>query len=379
MLEAIATAIEAEDYRRAAQLLKPLLKSDGEKNGNRRNPWVQFYVGRVQEGLGKTTAAEKLYRQLLPQVTNPKLMAQIRQGIARITALKVNAKEGAIATALAAPGGQDLGALILEPLVNLDKKAAAQTFGEVMNLDAYTARLQLPSRGWRFYRTGKIGELNYYVQQLHQAEIPCFALPLAKMRELNVFTVQYFAAGGTAPTVRCINGEGQKGTLAFQWSEIAQRVEGRLPLFESVVTVDAKHRIVRKTQLQDYVVFCDLHLPERNCILRLSEHDYQFLNGITLTPALAPGERETVSQSWQYLMAFLKENLPSVVVWSEFASFADTVLDFRETLSRIPAQIELDRRQFSLWDPAFHLYSGLAYWRQFKDSSMPLSQLPPGF
>lgn len=373
MLEAIATAIEAEDYRGAAQLLKPLLKSE------RRNPWVQFYVGRVQEGLGKTTEAEKLYRQLLPQVTNPKLMAQIRQGIARISALRMNAKEGAIAAALAAPGGQELGALILEPLVNLDKKVAAQAFGEVMSLDAYTARLQLPSRGWRFYRTGKMGELRYYTQQLHQAQIPCFALPLTKMSELNVFTVRYFAAGGAAPTVRCINGEGQKGALSFQWSEISQRVEGRIPLFESVVTVDAKHRIVRKTQLQDYVVFCDLHLPERNCILRLSEHHYQFLNGITLTPALAPGERETVSQSWQYLMAFLKENLPSVVAWSEFASFADTVLDFRETLSRIPAQLDLERRQSSLWDSAFHLYSGLAYWRQFNATNAIPSQLPPAF
>lgn len=373
MLEAIATAIEAEDYRGAAQLLKPLLKSE------RRNLWVQFYVGRVQEGLGKTSEAEKRYRQLLPQVTNPKLMTQIRQGIARITALQVNAKEGAIATALAAPGGQTLGALILEPLVNLDKKAAAQAFGAVMNIDAYTARLQLPSRGWRFYRTGKMGELHYYTQQLRQAQIPCFALPLTKLSELNVFTVQYFAAGGVAPTVRCINGEGQKGSLSFQWSEVSQRVEGRIPLFESVVTVDAKHRIVRKTQLQDYVVFCDLHLPERNCILRLSEHRYQFLNGITLTPPLAPGERETVSQSWQYLMAFLKEKLPSVVVWSDFASFADTVLDFRETLSRIPAQLDLERRHASLWDPAFHLYSGLAYWRQAPVSPAPQSQLPPAF
>ncbi|TVQ59496.1 MAG: tetratricopeptide repeat protein [Spirulina sp. DLM2.Bin59] len=377
MLEAIATAIEAEDYRGAAQLLKSLLKGDGCAVADRRNPWVQFYVGRVQEGLGKTTEAEKLYRQLLPQVTNPKLMAQVRQGIARISALKVDAKEGAIATALAAPGGQTLGALILEPLGNLDKKAAAQAFGAVMNIDAYTARLQLPSRGWRFYRTGKMGELQYYIHQLHQAEIPCFALPLTKLSELNVFTVQYVAAGGTAPTVRCLNSEGQKGTLSFQWSEISQRVEGRIPLFESVVTVDAKHRIVRKTQLQDYVAFCDLHLPGRNCILRLSEHHYQFLNGITLTPALAPGERDTVSQGWQYLMAFLEENLPSAFVWSDFASFADTVLDFRETLSRIPAQLDLDRRQSSLWDPAFHLYSGLAYWRQAHGS--PQSQLPPSF
>ncbi|MDB9495258.1 tetratricopeptide repeat protein [Spirulina major CS-329] len=356
MLDEIAEAIQQEDYRRAAQLLKPLLKTD------RKNPWVRFYVGRVQEGMGQRDEAERLYLQLLPQTTNPKLIRYIRQGIARIEAIAARSRQDAIAAALATPGGDDLGVFILEPMPAEHKKAAAKVFSTVMKLDLYSARLQLPSRGWRFYRTGPLGELNYYATTLNAAQVPCFAIALSAINDLNVFTVKYFGPGDNGPTVRCINSAGQPGTLTFQWSEVTQRVIGRIPLFESVVSFDAKNQLIRKTQTQDYLWFCDLHLPQRNCILRLSEHHYQFLNGITLTPT--PGNAgETVSQNWELLMDFLTHQLPSGVLWSDFATFADSAIDFRETLNRLPSRIDLERRRPSLWDQAFQLYSGLAYWR----------------
>ncbi|MEM8637462.1 MAG: tetratricopeptide repeat protein [Cyanobacteria bacterium P01_G01_bin.54] len=378
MLQEIAAAIHREDYRAAAQLLKPLLKT------RKDDLWVQFYVGRVQEGMGKRNAAEQLYLKLLPQTSNPKLMAQIRQGIQRIEQQYNHDQETAIADAVKTPTGQQTAVLILEPIVPAGiqdgmgagaaatdhkkmaeyKKLAAQAFGKVFNLDAYSARLQLPSRGWRLYRSGPLGELDYYVQALRQVNVPSFAIALAQIAQLKVFTIHYFKTLLPQPQVRCVNTKGQAGMLRFDWSAVTGRVMGRIPLFESVVTLDAKRRLQRKTQTQDYVPFCDLHLPSEGCILRLAERSYEFNQGIALVPETrSPIERDTVSQSWLYLMEQLAEPLQTVPIYAEFDPFANTVIDWRELLGGIEHHISLERRQPSLWDGAFHLYSGLAYWR----------------
>lgn len=367
MLKQIAAAIGQEDYKTAAKLLKPLLKT--EKN----NPWVQFYVGRVQEGIGKRAEAERLYLKLLPQITNPKLMAQIRQGIRRIEQHHANQQQDAIAQAVDTPGGEEQGVLILEPLITdadlqLDKsnpkQVAAQAFAKVFKIDAYTARLQLPSRGWRLYRTGKIGELQYYVRALQQVKIPSFAIPLARVPQLQVLTVHYFKALSPRPKVRCLNAEGKAGELTFAWSEVQGRVLGRMPFFESVVTVDAKHRVTRKTQTQDHIAVCDLHLPSKGYILRLCERNYEFKHGVRLAAeGRSPIERDTVSQSWQYLMRQLTELLGDIPTFTEFETFAGSALDFRELLGSLDSHLNLERREPSLWDGAFHLYSALAYWR----------------
>ncbi|MGB0562831.1 MAG: tetratricopeptide repeat protein [Spirulinaceae cyanobacterium] len=364
MLQNIAAAIDREDYRAAAQLLKPLLKT------RKQDLWVQFYVGRVQEGIGKRNEAERLYLKLLPQTSNPKLIAQIRQGIQRIEQQSVHDQENAIAAAVNRPGGEQEAVLVLEPIiadsiaVTESKKTAAQAFGKVFNLDAYSARLQLPSRGWRLYRTGSLGELNYYVQALHQAQVPSFAIPLAQIAKLKVYTVHYFQTLTPQPHIRCVNEAGQAGTLRFDWSALSAQVMGRIPLFESVVTLDLKRRLQRKTQTQDYVPFCDLHLPSQGCILRLSERNYEFNHGIDLVPETrSPIERDTVSQSWGYLLEKLAAPLQNVPIYAEFDPFANTVIDWRELLGGIKHHIHLDRRQPSLWDGAFHLYSGLVYWR----------------
>ncbi|NEO85074.1 MAG: tetratricopeptide repeat protein [Spirulina sp. SIO3F2] len=367
MLKQIAAAIGQEDYKTAAKLLKPLLKT--EKN----NPWVQFYVGRVQEGMGKRAEAERLYLKLLPQITNPKLMAQIRQGIRRIEQHHTNQQQDAIAQAVETPGGEEQGVLILEPIITysaprLDKinpkQAAAQAFAKVFKIDAYTARLQLPSRGWRLYRTGKIGELHYYVQALQSVNIPCFAVPIAQVPQLQIFTVHYFNALSPRPKVRCMNAEGKAGEMTFAWSEVQGRVLGRIPFFESVVTVDAKHRLTRKTQKQDHIAVCDLHLPSKGYILRLCERSYAFNRGIRLaSEERSPIERDTVSQSWQYLMEQLTQRLKDIPTFAEFDTFASSALDCRELLGSLEPHLDLERREPSLWDGAFHLYSGLAYWR----------------
>ncbi|NEO26022.1 MAG: tetratricopeptide repeat protein [Kamptonema sp. SIO4C4] len=357
MLESVAKAVQEKDFKTAAKYLKPLLKTEA------KNPWVRFYVARVQEGLGKLDAAEKLYLKLLPNMTNPKLISQIRQGIARIEAVYRDQRQENIESAIATPGGEDNAILILEAVSPDYKKEAAQAFAKIMQIDPYTARLQLPSQGWRFYRTGKLGELNYYVSTLRDVNIASFSFALENIRQLQVLTVNYIQKVDSTVKVRCTNAEGQQGTFQFQWSEVSQKVLGRLPLFESVVTVDAKHQIQRKTQKQDDVPFCDLHLPHKKCILRFSDRNYNFQQGITLTPKEATSDYDTNSKNWNYLLAVFNQQRPNIPTWSDFSSFADSVLDYRELLAGLESHIDLERRQPSLWDQAFQLYSVLVFGR----------------
>lgn len=360
MLNKISDALKIQDYKTAIRLLKPLIESEPD------NPWVQYYAGRVYEGQGKLTTAQNIYRKLLPKTNNPKLISQIRQGLARLQAVATERRKQAIIEAQAQPGGTEPGVLILEPIASDLKQKAAQKFAKIAQIDPYIARLQLPSRGWRLYRTGVLGELRYLTSELMQAQIPSFCESLTTLGKLEVLEVHYFLSDDFEVTARCHNQDGQEGTLTFNWSEVTQRVEGRLPLFESVVTVDARHQLQRKTQTQDYVQFLDLHLLNRNCVLRICDRNYQFQQGIHLVPdsgenRIAP--RGTVSNNWHYLTQFLGKQLPHAAVYSDFTPFAETALGFREMLNRIKSCINLKRREETPWDAAFQLYSALAFLR----------------
>jgi hypothetical protein len=370
MIDQVADAFERKDYRTAARLLKQLLAQEP------KNPWVQLYVGRLQEAKGKQEAAEKIYRTLLKGTTNPKIMSQARQGLGRIDAIAKEQRRKALAAAKADPGSDELGVLVLEPISAEAKNEAVQKFAHIMQLDAYSARLQLPTRGWRLYRTGPIGELQFYSSSLHEASIPCFTATLTNIKKINLFSVHYFSNHNSdgnytsQATAVCQSAEGQVGSLTFNWSEVRQRVEGLLPLFDEVVDLDARRRLQRKTQTLDYVQFCDLHLPQRGSILRLCDRHYQFQQGLTLssnslpeyqepqTPFLQPGTTRT---NWNHLLDFLNRALPRVPVWSDFKTFAETALDFREMLGHLPSHIDLFRREETPWDPAFQLYSGLVF------------------
>jgi hypothetical protein len=257
MIDEVADAFERNDYRTAARLLKQLVKQEP------KNPWVQLYVGRLHEATGKLESAEKVYRQLLRGTTNQKIMSQARQGLGRLEQMEKERRRQAIAQATSDPNSGELGVLILEPIATEAKTAAVPKFARIMQIDAYTARLQLPSRGWRLYRTGPVGELNYYVSSLRDASIPCFAAMLADIRKINVFNVHHFSEGSqtSQATVVCQNAQGMLGSFTFNWSEVSQRVEGLLPLFEEVVDRDARRKLQRKTQTLDYVQFATYIYP----------------------------------------------------------------------------------------------------------------------
>ena len=362
MLDQIAAAFDRQDYRTAAKLLKEFLHKSPQ------NPFGQIYRGRLYEVSGKSEAAEAIYRQLLRDVVNPKIATQARQGIQRLEALTQTRQQAAIAAATADPRNAELGMLVLEAISSDIRTTSAQNFARIMQLDAYTARLQIPHRGWRLYRTGAIGELQLYGQQLRAAEIPVFWTPLNALQTLQVFQVQYFQEYQPNAIAVCQNEQDQLGSLSFDWAEVTQRVEGRLPIFEQVVDTDARQRTQRqrKEQTQDYAHICDLHLPKRRCILRICDLNYQFHKGIAFSTADASAIGQTTNRiHWNNLLAFLNYQLPDQPVWSEFTPFAETAIEFPNLLKRLKSHVHLFGQDASPWNPAFHLYSGLAFSKDF--------------
>jgi hypothetical protein len=162
------------------------------------------------------------------------------------------------------------------------------------------------------------------------------------------------------PTVVCYNEQDQLGAISFNWSEVPQRVQGLLPIFEEVVDLDYRKQLQRKVQTQDYAQFCDLHLPQRNSILRIYDSGYQFQQGIHLCPE---PEKETTRRNWNRLLEFLNSQLPQAKLWSDFTPFAETALEQTDLLDRIKSHTNLFRRNETHWDPAFQLYSGLVFLR----------------
>ncbi len=361
MLKEVIAAFERKDYQTAAKLLKPLLKESPE------NPWVQFYFARLHEISGKRQEAEKVYRQLLQITTHQNILSQARQGLQRLENIKQEERQKAIAKAITQPSNNEAGILVLEPISNEQKTLAAPKFAQIMQIDPYTARLMLPSRYWKVYRTGKIGELQFYGAQLQQAGIPCFWLKIAQIKQIQVYQVKYFSESPSKPTVVCQNSENQPGSINFDWSEVMARVVGLLPIFEQVVDINVRGKLERKTQTQDYAQFCDLHLRGRNSILRIYDKGYKFQQGLKITPQ---ANQNTIRNKWNALMTWVGHHLPQEVkTWSDFQTFGDTILDQTEMLNQIPSHIQLFRREKNNWDSAFNLYSGIVFVKNVANKS----------
>jgi tetratricopeptide (TPR) repeat protein len=355
MFESVEAAFDRQDYKTAAQLLKPL------RQQNPDHPFVQLYVGRLYEASGKLTTAAAAYRQILQAVTHPKVVTQARHGLQRVEAIAQAQKVEAIAQATADPNNAKIGFLILEPIVGDARQAAAQNFARIMSLDAYTARLQIPSRGWRLYRTGAIGELEYYGQEFRKAGIPAFWTSLETLQRQRVLRVNYLQAIAPEATVVCQNEADQTGTLTFDWSEVAHRVEGLLPIFEDVVDLDSRKKLMRKEKTQDYAQVLDLHLPKRHCILRFCDRAYQFQQGVVLGLDAIPHYQATTRMRWNVLTQFLGDRLAAVPSRSDFTPFAETTQEHFAFIQEFPTHINLLRKSPTYWDAAFQLYSGLIF------------------
>jgi hypothetical protein len=361
MFNEIAEAIDRQDYQTANQLLKELQEDESD------NPWLMFYLARLDEVRGNLEIASQEYRDLLRKTTNPKVISQARQGINRITEIEHNQREieraqrqDALAVAKTEPGSAEAGMLILEPIAGELKQAAAQKFSRIMEMDAYTARLQLPSRAWRLYRTGPMGDMKYYTETLREAEIPCFCTSVKKIKAINVYQVIYFESVTPYANLVYKSQKGKPEVITFSWSEVTARVEGLIPLFEECVEMDAKRKIQRKTKTLDYVQMCDLHLGEKKAIIRFCDQIYDFQQGFAFSERQQVSEgKNTNRDNWNHLINYFKKQLTDIPVFSQFTPFAEAAIDFQELLKLIEPHIDLLRREDTPWDAAFQLYSSL--------------------
>ena len=376
----IVTALEDKEYKQAAQLIKQLQTESPE------NPWVKYYIARYYELTNNPKKAETTYRQILHEITNPKIISQARQGIQRIETAAQDRLQEAIETAKNDPSNLEPALLILEAVSQSDKPAAIQNISRIFQTDAYTTRMQVQSRGWRLYKTGPIAELQIYGEELLNAGIPVFWGTLADIQKIQIFRVQHFQSL-SPPVVVCKDTLDRLGAIAFNWSEISQRVEGLLPMFMEIMDYSPHRRTEQfrhKEITQDYAQICDLHIPSRHCILRICDQSYEFQQGIDFTqisgdiPASAPKKTKSRSQkplqvpqsttriNWNHLLEMLDQQL-DVTVWSEFTPFAETVLDYTNMLSNIESYVEVDRKSETPWDAAFQLYSGLAFLKNLEN------------
>ncbi len=378
-LEPVIEAFERKDYRKATDLLKPLYKS------HPQDPWVQLYIARIQEVSKRPDKAEKTYRKLLKATTNGKIISQARQGIQRIEAQEKEQRQAAIAQATATEDSSALGCLILEPITDrAAKQQVIPAFARLMELDPYSARMLLPSRNWRFYRTGPIGRLNVYVKELAEIGVPAFCVSLEELATYEVIYTTRLEIQGEQITAEPPreNAKVQNTTRApflFQRSAVGQCIEGALPIFELVVDTGLKQgrlgpkkATIRKETVKDHAKVLDLHLPRDKKIVRLCDRDYHYPSNASsaVDQRYAP-----IAQRWQRLLNQQWKPFFSKP-WhehKEFTAFGDTVIEQTPFLKRIAPYIRVSatatmttRADEELWDPAFHLYSCLQLWKSLQ-------------
>ena len=159
-IKEVATLLRQKNYLQAAKILTKLKKE------HPQNLWVQLYIGQWYEQTDKLELAEKFYRKLLKDATNPQVIRQARQGLQRIENIEKNRQQRAIAFAKSNPENIEPGLLIIEPVSQENKEEAVKNLARIMKIDPYSARMQLQNRGWRIYRLGAIGELRVYGEEM---------------------------------------------------------------------------------------------------------------------------------------------------------------------------------------------------------------------
>jgi tetratricopeptide (TPR) repeat protein len=350
----VAAALEVSDYKQVTRLLKQWQVNDPQ------NPLLRLYAAQLQERTNRLAAAEKNYLQLLKQTPSSKIMSQARAGIRRIQQQQQAQKAEALSRAKQVEGGDEVAILAIASPTQANRDQAIQGIAQVFNLDAYTARMKVPSGGFRIHRIGPWGEVSYYAQALKQAQAPTLVAKVSDIKALPIFQVCYFEAIDSQATVVCQNVDGQLSTISFDWSEVSGRVSGQLPIFEQVVDIGNWGKTVHKERVQDYSQVIDFHLKEREIVVRLCDRLYQYKKGTALTQQ--PGTLSQLNSriQWNHLLERLSSALSSPQ-HNDFTQFGKGALEFVPLLPPIPANLDIDRRAPSHWDQAFHLYSSLCY------------------
>lgn len=346
----IVAALEVCDYKQVTQLLKQWQLSEP------ANPLLRLYAAQLQEKTNRLEAAEKNYLKLLKQTPNSKVMGQARAGLQRVQKRQVTKKTTDLEQARTVEGGGEPALLAIASPPAAHRQQTIEGISKVFNLDAYTAKLKVPTAGFRLHRTGTWEEISYYRKALQQAKVPTLSAKVSDIKSLQTFQICYFETLSPQPSVICKSAGGQLGKIAFSWAEISQRVNGQLPIFEQVIDLGPWGRTIHKEQVQDYAQVVDFHLPKRQIVLRLCDRLYKYQQGMALSPQPEINSRIL----WNQLITQINAatNSPQ---HSEFTRFGKAALDFISILPPIKPNLDIDRRAPSDWDIAFHLYSGLCY------------------
>ncbi len=358
MFEQVESALSRRDYRTARNLIKTLVHNQP------NNELVHLYAAQLQEATAHLDNAKKIYKRLLVESVNPKIMGDARIGLQRVKTALQNQRQASLDQALQVPGGTEPGLLILEPVSTEAKTGMARQLATIMQIDNYTARLQLPSRGWRLYRLSSMGELNFYQQQLQQAHIPSFCAPLGFLPQITVAGVKLIEEFRPRAVFSCVNDQGDELQISCDWPAVTHIVTGLLPVFEEIaeVNVTTTHTDIRhKPKVLDYVQMCDLHIPSQNLILRFCNQSYSFYRGVD--ERISDLSTLTSRENWQRLLSQIHEKTSQAKLWNDFTPFAETALAYPEMLQKITSHVQLKRREQSLWDQSFQLYSSLIFWK----------------
>jgi len=350
----VIAALEVGDFKQVNRLLKKWQASEPS------NPLLRLYAAQLQEKTGRLEAAEKNYLALLKKMPGNKVMKQARAGIARIQQQRAAQKAQALSEAKQAAGGDEVALLILAAPKPEQQQGAIANLSQVFNLDAYTARMKVPTQGIRLHRIGAYGELRYFSQALDK--IPARVTKVKDIQALKTFQICYFEQILPQPIVVCKSSNGQLGKISFQWQEVSRQVRGQLPIFEQVADLGSWGRTVHKEKVQDFVQVSDLHLPKREIVLRLCDRTYQYTEGT----ALAQGAEINSRIKWNNLLKQLSDSLSvprrDIPHHNGFTRFGKDALEFIKILPVIHPNLDIDRRAPSDWDAIFHVYSSIYYF-----------------
>lgn len=320
--------------------------------------WYRYYTALILEKEGDLSSAENHYRAIIKDSIYPdsSLIKLIRDGIERIVKLQKAEKEAKKQQFQNIENSQDLAVLILQPVKPEDKKNLAPHLAKLMAIDNYTATLQIPTRSLRLYKTGSLGELKYYESELSSIGIPSFCCRVKRVNSMPVYQVKYLENQDNIMKLVRENDLEEEKIFTLNWENVINKVQGLVPIFEMTSHLDARNKIQKKQATLDYANFLDLHLIKDNLILRFSDHFYEFDSGLTRGI-----NSKTTQEKWKILLNYLQEKTPNISLNSNFNLFAEGAIQFPEMLKQVTAHVNLFRREESLWDEAFQLYSGLIF------------------
>ncbi len=354
MYDLVSAALGAQQLTQAAQLIKQWQQKTPQ------DPWLKLAMGQYWEAKDELEKAQVTYTRLLQSTANTKVLSQAREGVQRVRDRLAHQREHALNEAKQQPGAGGAAVLVLEPTTGDRREPAAQGLAKIMQIDAYTARTRLPSKHWRLLRTGVAGELQYLCEQLRAEGTPTRWFAVDQIKQLPVFRVEAMQAIAPQLTVLCQNETGQRGTIQLAWGDITQWVVGQLPIYESVVDLDARGKLKRKEATQDYGEVIDWHLHGRGCVLRFCDRAYKYREAIPPPPAEAFPSPLIATLAWKAMRQYF-ETCITPAPQTDFSGFGETALDFLDLLPAFESHVDMGRTLPSAWDQAFHLYSSLRF------------------